>query len=379
MAAFYYLLLLLAWLACAIQLFFWCRYLSRLQVRATTVEQQPPVSVIICAKNESANLQQFLPKVLQQKYPTFEVLVVDDYSEDNTAAILQAFATTAPHLTILTPRTGHFPDHPGKKAALQAGIRQARHDWLLLTDADCEPASPEWIAQVMAARTAETKIVLGYGPYRKRPGWLNRFIRFETSMTALTYLGFAQAGRPYMGVGRNLLYHKALLHGNPSALRPELISGDDDLLVNGLATPKNCEIALSSQGWTWSPAIDHWRAYLHQKRRHLSTGKQYGRGDQIRLGALAMSQAGLYALALAAFFLPAYWRGGILVAFLLRLMIAWWVFGKKTALLGVNDLKKWFPFLDFLQVLYFTAMSPYIFFFQPKTWSGRNFLKKDVS
>jgi glycosyltransferase involved in cell wall biosynthesis len=133
----------------------------------------------------------------------------------------------------------------GKKYAITLGIKAAKHDWILLTDADCRPNNEQWI-RVVSERCSEDKnFVLGYSAYEKRPGFLNLFIRFETLLTAIQYIGFALAGNPYMGVGRNLAYRKSVFLENKGFNNfLSVTGGDDDLFVNQHATAKNTAVVL---------------------------------------------------------------------------------------------------------------------------------------
>jgi poly-beta-1,6-N-acetyl-D-glucosamine synthase len=188
-------------------LYFFLR-LARYQ-RPEGIVEFPPVSVVICARNEDDNLVAFLPIVLAQDYPHFEVVVVNDCSFDNTEDILKEFADRNAHLKVVTIKEDEYYAH-GKKVALMMGIKGAKHEHLLLTDADCRPAGTNWLRSMAAHFTTETEIVLGYGPYEKQAGLLNKLIRFDAFMVALHYLSFSLARVTYMGVGRNLAYRKEL-------------------------------------------------------------------------------------------------------------------------------------------------------------------------
>ncbi|MEY3399319.1 MAG: hypothetical protein RL220_1913, partial [Bacteroidota bacterium] len=98
-----------------------------------------PVSVIICARNEEKNLREHIPVLMEQDYPEFEVIVVNDSSWDDTDAILNAFHVHYPNLRIVT-LDEEKQNLQGKKFALTLGIKAAKYDTILLTDADCVPA-----------------------------------------------------------------------------------------------------------------------------------------------------------------------------------------------------------------------------------------------
>ncbi|MCB0641457.1 MAG: glycosyltransferase [Phaeodactylibacter sp.] len=357
----YAIVLSLMILATALQLLLWRFVYGRLQpTSAATSETQSGVSVVICARNDAANLQTNLPAVLAQEYPLFEVLVVNDHSADETTPVLEDFQKRYPQLRIL-----HLKEKGGKKQALQAGVDAAQHPYLLLTDADCTPASAQWIQEMMAARSGNTQIVLGYAPYFKASGWLNRFVRFETVMTGLQYLSLAQTGIPYMGVGRNLLIERALHLQYRAQLRNDLLSGDDDLMINAAATAANTRICLSPTTFCWSKPAPSWSAFWQQKIRHLSIGQHYRPAHQLLVAAIAFSQFGVY----MGLFLGAMYPA-LLGLFLLRLIVAWMIFWRKSGLLAGGELCCWFPVLDLLQVLYYVVFSPFIFFLRPKKWGS---------
>ena len=210
------------------------------------------VSVIICARNEAHHLEKFLPAVLSQDYPRFEVVVVNDCSSDHTEQLLSEMALRYTHLRYTTIPSNEKFRH-GKKLALTVGIKSAVHDHVLLTDADCYPASDQWLRKMVSHLGRDKEIVLGYGRYEKRKGLLNSLIRYETAFTAMQYLSFALKGKPYMGVGRNLSYKKSLFFKNRGfASHYHVASGDDDLFVNEHAGPENTSIEIDTGSQTFS-------------------------------------------------------------------------------------------------------------------------------
>ena len=254
----------------------------------------PGISVIICAKNEEKNLELFLPHVLQQDYPEFEVVVVNDSSTDNTEELLMQLSTQFKQLRYTSiPADDKLTR--GKKLALTIGLKAANYDHVLLTDADCYPVSDHWLKRMASNFSGDHKIVLGYGGYERKKGLLNKLIRYETTFTAIQYLSYAIKGRPYMGVGRNLAYEKALFFDNKGfAGHYHLLSGDDDLFVNENATRKNCAVEFSHESHTLSLPESTFRAWIKQKKRHLSAGSHYNTGSRIRLASEWISRIILY-------------------------------------------------------------------------------------
>ncbi len=260
----------------------------------------PPVSVIICARNEGENLKQFLPKILTQDYPDFEVIVVNDCSEDDTLMILAEMELTYKNLRHTSIEIDRKFSH-GKKLAVTVGLKSAKNEHVVLTDADCYPASNQWLTNIMACYTDNTQIVLGYGGYEPRKGLLNKIIRFDTLTIAMQYMGWAKAGHPYMGVGRNMSYTRSVFfEKNGFQSHYYLMSGDDDLFVNERATKRNTRIATSNESRTLSIPCESFAQWVSQKKRHLSTWTYYRLGTKIILSYELLSRLLFYAVMILA-------------------------------------------------------------------------------
>lgn len=258
-----------------------------------------PVSVIVCARNESANLRRFLPVLLDQDHPDYELIVVNDCSWDDTADVLKEFAPHHPRLKIVTIQEQERYSH-GKKFALTLGIKAAKNEHLLFTDADCWPESRQWISSMTGCFRNDIEIVLGYGGYQKSKGFLNKLIRFDTANVAMNYFSFAAAKNAYMGVGRNLAYKKTLFFRNKGfAKHNYLASGDDDLLVNETATASNVAINPFPEAFTRSLPKTTFSDWFRQKRRHLTTSGHYKTGHKFHLALIASTAWMFYASLLA--------------------------------------------------------------------------------
>ncbi len=252
--------------------------------------KQEPVSVVICARNEADNLDKYLPAVLTQNYPDYEVIVVNDCSTDNTDEILGKYLKKYKHLRTTNINEDKKFAH-GKKLALTIGIKAAKHEILVLTDADCQPASDQWLSRIQQNFTEEKSLVLGYGGYFRRRSLLNNYIRYDTLMIAWQYLSYALSGDPYMGVGRNLSYRKSLFFDNKGfASHYHLLSGDDDLFVNETANKSNTTIESSKESHTRSESKKTLKEWIKQKRRHLTTNRYYKSRHKFLLGAEQFSR-----------------------------------------------------------------------------------------
>jgi glycosyltransferase involved in cell wall biosynthesis len=255
-----------------------------------------PVSVIVVARNEYHNLSRNLPLILEQDYPDFEVVVVNDNSDDDSADLLKSFSDNYKHLNVFTI-SSNLNFFKGKKFPLALGIKAAKNEILLLTDADCKPKSDKWIFEMQKNFVGKKQIILGYGAYERRKGLLNKLIRFDTLQVAIQYFSFAIAGIPYMGVGRNLAYRKSFFNQTKGFTKHyQISSGDDDLFVNQNATKSNINYEYSVKSHTISVPKLTFSAWMKQKKRHLTTGNYYKLKHKLALSFFSFSQALFFAL-----------------------------------------------------------------------------------
>lgn len=327
------------------------------------------VSVIICARNEAANLAKNLPFILTQSYKDntnndlFEVIVVNDNSIDDTQRVLTQLEKKYPHLRSIVS----MPEDAGKKGALNLGVSLARYDNLLLTDADCVPASNNWLQFMTAPLTTGMEIVAGYSGFYKTKSLLNAFIRWETTHTFLQYSTYAASGIPYMAVGRNLactrqVLQKAMQH----PLWKALPSGDDDLLIRIAATANNTVIVSNPQAFTSSPAKNSLLEWRHQKQRHLSTGKYYKSGIKFMLGSYASSHAAMWLTFFVLLFSPFYqW---VLLLFAIRCCLYWPLWVVSASKLKESGSVYFYPLFDLGWMMYNFAFLPYITWKNKKNW-----------
>lgn len=278
-------------IAClSIQVVYWLSFLRMVFYKSGTANQPKRISIIVCAWNEEKNLKELVPLLLQQDHPDFEVIVVDDRSFDTTYEYLFNLQAESSKLKLV--RVDEVPDHMNsKKYALLLGIKAAKNDLLLLTDADCRPKSIDWAKTISKEYDDETQFVIGYSPYNFRWSLLNLLIQFETLLTGIHYLSATLWGAPYMAVGRNLSYRKSFfLTQNGFSGIQHIVGGDDDLFVNKYANGQNSRICISPDSIVDSVPKSTWKSYFIQKRRHLSVGKNYKMRDKMRLTLFSASQ-----------------------------------------------------------------------------------------
>ncbi len=308
-----------------------------------------PVAVVICAKNEAENLRKFLPIVLAQNHPNFEVVVINDASTDDTLEVIEEFQDLYPNLKKVNVQNNET-FWANKKYALTLGIKKATKPYLLFTDADCRPESDQWLREMVSPFREQKSIVLGYGGYLvEKRSVLNKLIRFETLFTAIQYFSYAKWGLPYMGVGRNLAYTSAEFYNqNGFATHLHIRSGDDDLFVNGAANKMNTGMCFSENGITRSVPKKSLKAWWQQKRRHVSIARHYKKKHQFLLGLFYTTQLLFWILFFALLF-TAYWQ--IALGFLaIRWIVQGAVFYNSGKKFGETDLFWLFPFLELFLV-----------------------------
>jgi cellulose synthase/poly-beta-1,6-N-acetylglucosamine synthase-like glycosyltransferase len=365
------ILLLLFILVAVIQLFYYLYFFRRLAFYKEKKNGATPVqgvSIIISARNEELNLANNLPSVLQQEFhsPT-EVIVVNDNSTDNSAAVLNSLISRFSHFKIIN-MDGVEKSLAGKKIPLSMGIKESNNDFLLLTDADCVPASHAWLTKMMKPFTNEIEIVLGYGAYKKENSFLNKLIRFETFHTAIQYLSFALAGKPYMGVGRNLAYRRKVFEkaGGFSSIS-QIAGGDDDLFINKVANSKNTAITIDPDAFTYSEPKRTWKDWMSQKSRHYSVSKYYRNSDKFLLGLYTGSHFVFYLLLIVCLFVSDY-RVALFV-FFTRLIVVGIIWNKAMKRLKEQDLFPLFIFWDVFLFVYYLVFAPVLLKKPGKSWN----------
>lgn len=248
-----------------------------------------PVSIIVAARNEAHNLKDFLPVLLKQNHPNFEVLVINDGSTDKSEAILSEMVTDFQNLRVFNRPA------EGKKKAISFGIKQAQHKALLFTDADCWPSSLDWAAK-MSAGLKNHDLVLGFGGLIGPKRFVVGLSIFETFQTASSYYAAGLAHKPYMGVGRNMGYNKKIFDRTKGfSGHAEVLSGDDDLFVSSLEDVR-LKLQFDDDTFTYSDAASNMENWYLQKRRHYSTSFKYPISRKLALGLEGLLQLFYYLL-----------------------------------------------------------------------------------
>ena len=332
------------------------------------IANKTPVSVIICAKNEVENIKTFFPILINQNYPNFEIVLIDDASTDDTLELFEAYQKEYPNVKVVKVENNET-FWGNKKYALTLGIKMAKNNHLLLTDADCYPDSKDWITQMTGQFSEKKTLILGYGAYEKiSKSFLNKIIRFETLLTATQYFSWAKIGKPYMGVGRNLAYTKEEFYNAGGFIEHMKVrSGDDDLFVNQVATKENTAICYTPESFTHSKPKTKYKDWFNQKRRHVSTAKLYKPFDRFQLGLFYVSQ--LLFIVLSIVLLAFQYKWIIVLAIIIfRYIFSWISLGYAAGKLKEKDVMYWYPIIEIF--LIFTQLNVFFtnIFSKPVHW-----------
>lgn len=360
-------------LVAIIQLVYHFRVFGKLLKKAPKTElpqKWQSVSVVVCARSEYENLQKLVPAILAQQYPDFELVIIDDASWDGTTGYLEELQLTDPRIKTVFVSEDMKKNSKGKKLALTLGIKAAKHDILLLTDADCMPNSEHWISEMVLPYhlNPQTEIVLGYSPFVKRHAWTNLVAQMENLLTAVSYFGYAINKNPYMGVGRNLSYRKSLFFKVKGfASHHHIASGDDDLFVQDAATANNTAVCFNPKAFVNTTAKQTFKEWFQQKKRHNYVGKYYKQGHRYSLALFAFVHALFWAaLTVNIVFEQTRWWSLIFlfVFWLIKVPFIFKVFKK----LKRSNYALWLPFFDIFYVFYNLVFGAIALFGRQKKW-----------
>lgn len=350
---YFQLLLLLYFLSALLLLYLWYQFNRVIGEEVGGSESDlavKPVSIIIAFKNEEKHLTYLINSLLEQSHPEFEILLVNDHSTDRSVQLIELIQDHRIRLL-------HLPEElSGKKQAVQFGVEAAKSPILLFTDADCKPSSNKWISHMVGQLNPRVEIVLGYSPYQQQSGLLNALIRFEAFFTALQYGYFSLRNKAYMGIGRNMAYQKSLLDSQKQINRHEdILSGDDDLLINQIATKNNVGIQFHPDAHVLSEPKFKWSAYWQQKRRHLEAGTRYKPKDRLKLAIIGFAQL-IFTLTFMALI---FFKISLTLVFgsLLSIVFLRYLWSKKLGeILRMKGLVVWFPLMEMLYILWMLAV-----------------------
>ena len=353
------------WIITAIYFFFYYSTVKR-SSKSETSTPFPPASIIICARDAAMHLEKHLEDWLNQDYPEFEVVVVDDCSADETAYLIVTEAKNHPRLKYVLMDPAVIKNG-GKKLALTLGIKKAQYEHLVLTDADCIPRGDQWLKHMMSGFTSGKSIVLGVAPLTAK-GILGSLVHYENVFTALNYLGMAQRQQPYMGVGRSLAYTKSIYNSvGGFSSHHHIPAGDDDLFVQSVATKSNTSVVIEPEAYIDSKGPKNFQSYWRQRMRHLWVGKLYKSSVSLKLSLMPILNL-LFWIGLLLFY---GFSSSVLyptALLLIKIVPEWILFFQKSKLLSMPLAAPFYPLLHFFHSFWYVFVGIRAFFKKKIIW-----------
>jgi glycosyltransferase involved in cell wall biosynthesis len=287
-----------------IQIIYYLTFSSFLfnQKKEKEISEQAPISVIIFVKNSAVELKNNLPFILAQNYPKFEIVLINNASTDNTIEVLEAFQEQNQNIKIIDVANNEA-FWGSKKYALTLGIKAAKYDHLLFTDASSEPLSEFWITEMSKKFNATKTIVLGYGKYKKKNTLTNIFIRFESLLTAIQSLSFAKLGSPFMAFSSNFGYKKsAFFDVNGFINHMKINEGEADLFIKDAASNENISYTVSKNSFVEIDTPKSFNKWIQERKISNSIKKHYKFKHRFLLNFFIFSKIFFYVLASILFF-----------------------------------------------------------------------------
>lgn len=221
-------------------------YYQNSEEPSADVSDLPSVSVIIVSRDESKNLAKSLPVILNQNYPNYEVIVVNDGSTDESELLLKTLKKEYSHLyTTFSPTSYDPASRKQKILSLTIGIKAANNEVLLFTEADTIPNTDNWIRSMMNQLSSDKDIVLGYCRYTVSEEFDNQTALFDNLIFSLQYLSKALMNKPYTGVYRNVAYRKRLFFDNKGFSSALNFDNAENVFLNHILKKDNAAVSLS--------------------------------------------------------------------------------------------------------------------------------------
>lgn len=339
----------------------------------------PMLSVVVVACNQDTHLRQNLPALLEQDYPNYEVIVIDDNSNDDTADVLQYLQTRYPHLqTRVTPASARRISH--RKLSLMLGIKASQGEWLVFTEADCRPLSAHWLSSmarqlpsVADPLTSDVDAVIGYTAYAPGKGvgaWIRRY---DNMLRNARLLGLALGGHAPMAYCSNMLYRRELFFESKGyGAHLDLERGEDDIFVNENIAPRRIRAEIDGKAVVLCTDNDAHRRTIERLGR-IATGRKL-RGLMPHILRADTFTRGLYAYTtLAAIILAAIAQAWITLAIVVvlwgtRYALQWIVLRRLQTLFGEADYAPWTPLYELAHPIWEIRLHLLYLFTPVSTW-----------
>jgi glycosyltransferase involved in cell wall biosynthesis len=313
-------------------------------------DELPPLSVIIAVKNDEYNIKNKLIEILEQDYPTFEVIVVNDASSDETEFVLKGLSAIYHHLKVVNI-VENVNKFQGQKFPISIGIKSAKYEHLVLTKSDCKPNSFDWLKYIASGFGKNKEIVLGYACVENKKGLLNKLVRYDHAIRAMNYLSFALCKNPYMGEGYNLAYKKSLFYKVGGFIKHyNLSAGDDDMFINQITNSKNTSVVLTTPSFVKYDSFRKYKDWIKAKKSNIISKKHFKTSHRFLLNLLPFSTFMFYLCIAVLFFIGIPWSYMVL-ALLLKFILQIFVYYKAFKRLRIKNLFIFAPILEIYQMI----------------------------
>ncbi|NDW10658.1 glycosyltransferase [Dysgonomonas sp. 520] len=312
---------------------------------------KPSVSVIIIAKNESENLAKNLPIVLDQDYPDFEVIVVNEGSTDESEKLLDRYSASHSNLYHT-----FSPDSRDRKLSMTIGIKAAKNDILLFCEANCRPVSRNWISLMAQNFTEDKDVVLGYSYITGKKRFFKRLACFDNLFFSLQYLSRAIKKKPFTGTYRNLAYRRELFFNNKGFSSVLNYENGEEVFINRIVTKENTAVEVHQDSFM-EMDLDSYSTWRGLKTTYLRA-KNYFKQDGHSIFSLEATTRYLFYLSFALLLtygiLSENWvyLGIIALLFFIRYFVQYFILKKASEYFKTPRFYISFILFDILQPIY---------------------------
>lgn len=341
-----------------------------------------PVTIIIPARNEEENIVQCLQSIFNQSYLklSYEVIVVDDHSTDNTVNVVKSFAAENKWEGLQVLELKNIPNKRYKKAAITEAIKLAKGEIIVTTDADCI-IGEDWLAEIVnffnhnEAMLVSGTVIFDWDS-SKQNSLANFFLRIQQlEFAGLVGIGGAalQLGYPNMCNGANLAYKKEVFEevGGYSG-NEDIVSGDDMFLMHKVYQryPEQVFFLKQQESIAKTPPAFSLKEFLAQRIRWVSKSTSYS--DKKITAVLAMAY--FFNLSIAANFIVAIWDTAFLwvaiIQLVAKILVEWWFYAAVLKFFNKTQLLMWLMPAQPFHILYVLIIGV-LGNFGSYNWKGR--------
>ncbi len=317
--------------------------------KRTGSENQPSVSIIVTSRNYLSHLEDLIPALLEQDYPDFEVVVVDDCSSDGTEWYLKELKMR--YANLKTTQIIQETDFPNA-LAITVGIRAASKEWLIFLTPLCRVSGSDWLKSYAQQFTPKKDAIVGYVNYSKAKGSSKRTFRYENFYSFLLF-GTARALGLQMPISENNMAYRRETFLQMKGFAAVLDSpfSENELFLNKIAGRKNSAFQFNPSSSVHYIGEADWIDAVNFKKKQLLIKRKFSFGQRFFLSFNAFSRLVIDVLVIVLAILSP-WRFWVAGAwtFVLILETIWLAVATKR--LGERNM---LPGL-----LFYNAMSPFI-------------------